>query len=195
MKNLILIFGLAAVFLSCNNTNDKNKAKTVEDLKASIKEMDDSLNVLTDKVMQTSDFNIDKAVYYEAINRNKEFYFNFPKDPYSEVALEKIASMFLQLNQEDRAVKWRDTLLVKYPNTKSKIDLLELQMSYYDFNEYNPEKFKFYAQQLFAIKDLPMEKRERWEFRLEHIDLTFEQLIEFQANQNKDTISSIHHPK
>lgn len=192
MKNLIFILGISVVFLSCTASKDNNKEESVEGLKASIKEMDDSLNVLVEKVMTTSDFKINRAVYYEAINRNKDFYFHFPKDPYAEVALEKIASMFLQLNQEDRAVKWRDTLLTKYPNTKDKIGLLELQMSYYDYNEHNPEKYKYYAHQYLAIKDLPKEKRESCEFRLKHIDLTFDQLIELKAKDSEDSTATGH---
>ena len=193
MKNLIFIFSLMLVFLSCKNPNEKKKKATVEDLKSGIKEMDDSLKMLVDKVMNSSDFQINRAVYYEAINRNKNFYFQFPEDPYAEVALEKIASMFLQLNQEDNAAKWRDSLLINYPNTKHKIDLLELQMSYYDFNHYDPKKYKYYAKQLLAIDSLPKEKREKCEFRLEHIDLTFDELIKLQEETSKDTTDQAKH--
>ncbi len=194
MKNLTFIFSLVLVVLSCTSPKGNKNEETVKDLKAGIKEMDDSLKILVDKVMNSSDFQINRAVYYEAINRNKNFYFKFPEDPYAEVALGKIASIFLQLNQEDKAVKWRDTLLINYPNTKDKIDLLELQMSYYDVNNYNPEKYKYYAKQFLAIEDLPKEKREKCEFRLKHIDLTFDQLIKLQEQKNKDSIEQAVHP-
>lgn len=190
MRNLIFILGLSVVFLSCTDTKVNSKEESVEGLKASIKEMDDSLNVLVNKVMDSSDFTIPKTVYYEAINRNKDFYFHFPEDPYAEDALEKIASMFLQLNQEERAVKWRDTLLTNFPNTKDKIGLLDLQMNYYRINDYNPEKIKFYAQKLLAIKNLPEKKREQYEFRLKHANLTFDQLIELQENRSKDSTAT-----
>lgn len=192
MKNVIFILGLSLVIISCNSTKNNNKKETVEGLKTSIKKINDSLNVLMEQGIKSSNFKINRPVYYEAINRNKDFYFHFPNDPYAENALQNIASMFLQLNQEDSAVKWRDTLLTKYPNTKDKMGLLELQMSYYDYNDYNPKKIKYYVNKLLAIKDLPKEKREQFEFRLKHIDLTFNQLIELQEKLNEDTLTTEH---
>lgn len=185
MKKLIFVFGILLTFTACTNQNANtvsNEAPTIEGLKASIKEMDDSLKALMDEAVKSPEYKMNRVAYHEAINRNKDFYHNFPEDPYAETALDKIAALYLQLNVESESVKWRDTLLTKYPNTKNKIGLLELQMNYYDFNEYNPEKIKLYANQLLAIENLPAEKREQYEFRLKHIDKTFEELIELQLS-------------
>jgi hypothetical protein len=182
MKKVIFVFGILLTFFACTN-NQENEVKeevTIEGLKSSIKEMDDSLMVLMEEAVKSPEYKMNRVAYHEAINRNKEFYTQFPNDAYAEVALDKIAALYLQLNVESESVKWRDTLLNKYPNTKNKIGLLELQMNYYDFNENNPEKIKYYANQLLAIDNLSEERREQYEFRLKHIDKTFEELIELQ---------------
>src|SRR5690554_1483970 len=187
LKKIVFTFGLLATLIACNNSQEnKNHAKedlSVEGLKASIQEMDDTLMLLMNEAEESSNYHIERKHYYEVINRNKDFYFNHFNDPYAETALSKIAALYLQINIEGESVQWRDTLLTKFPNTKDKIGLLELQMSYYDFNEYTPEKIRYYANQLLEIENLPEEKRKQYEFRLEHIDKTFEELIEFQMGQ------------
>lgn len=191
MKKIVYILALSIGFAACNSTQegnneatDQEEEVTVESLKASIKEMDDSLKVMVEEAISSPDYKMNKVAYHEAINRNKEFYNHFPEDKYAEKALEKVAALYLQINVEEEAVKWRDTLLNNYPNTENKVGLLELQMNYYDFNDYNPEKLEHYAKRLLAIENLPEEKREQYEFRLKHIDKTFDELIELQASEN-----------
>ena len=193
MKKLIFILGVVMTTVACTNQakdTDTKEEMTIEGLKSSIKEMDDSLMLLMEQAVKSSDYKMNRVAYHEAINRNKDFYYNFPEDPYAETALSKIAALYLQLNVESESVKWRDTLLTKYPNTQDKIGLLELQMNYYDFNEYNQEKIKLYANQLLAIENLPAEKREQYEFRLKHIDKTFEELIELQMTDENDQVQT-----
>lgn len=195
MKKIIYVLSLLAVFAACNSKSeesniDKEEEVTVEGLKTSIKEMDDSLQIIMDEAVKSPDYKMNRVAYHEAINRNKDFYQHFPNNPYAEVALGKVASLYLQLNVEEEAVKWRDTLLNNYPNTKNKIGLLELQMNYYDYNQHNPEKIKHYAERLLAIDDLPEEKREQYEFRLEHIDKTFDELIELQLSGDIENVKT-----
>lgn len=194
MKKIIYIFSLLTVFAACNSKTEEVKEEkaeiTVEGLKASIKEMDDSLQILMTEGMKSQNYKMNKVAYHEAINRNKDFYTLFPDNNYSETAIGKVAALYLQLNVEEEAVKWRDTLLTKYPNTKDKIGLLELQMNYYDFNQYDPEKIKYYAERLLAIENLPAEKREQYEFRLAHIDKTFNELIELQLSGDLEKITT-----
>jgi len=192
MKKIFFVLITAMTFVACNNTQEESAKEefTIEGLKASIKEMDDSLMVLMEAAVKSEDYKMNRVAYHEAINRNKDFYFNFPNDPFAETALSKISSLYLQINVESESVKWRDTLLTKFPNTKDKIGLLELQMNYYDFNEYDPEKIKFYAEKLLAIENLPAEKREQYEFRLKYIDKTFEELIELQMLEGNQLVET-----
>lgn len=185
MKSIIVFIVGLLLLGSCGNKQEsrvKQQKITAESMKVSIQEMDDSLRVLFDKAMDSPDFNISSAVYFEAINRNKNLYLKFPEDPYVETALDKVAAIYLQLNHEEEAAKWRDTLLRKFPNTKHRDGLLELQMNYYDYNEYNPEKIAYYLNKLLESKALSAEKREQFEYRLKHVDKTFEELIELQSN-------------
>ncbi|WP_107037221.1 hypothetical protein [Brumimicrobium mesophilum] len=191
MKKIVYILSLLTIFTACNSNEEvktETEEITVDWMKASIKEMDDSLQFMMKEAMNSPSFKMNKVAYHEAINRNKEFYSLFPENDYSETAIGKVAGLYLQLNVEKEAVKWRDTLLMKYPNTKDKVGLLELQMNYYDHNDYNPEKIKHYADRLLAIENLPEEKREQYEFRLQHIDKTFEELIDFQIKENFENI-------
>lgn len=195
MRKTIFIISSILILVACDN-HTKNIESDQEEfseevLRASIQEMDDSLMAMMREANEAKEYTINRAAYYEAINRNKDFYFNFPEAPFSETALNNIAALYLQLNVESEAAKWRDTLLTRFPNTEHKIGLLELQMNYYDFNEYTPEKIKFYATELLAIDDLPEEKREQYEFRLEHLDKTFEELIDFQLTETDIQVETI----
>lgn len=186
-KYLILSMLLSAVLVSCGeNKEDVTSTDeiTVEGLKESIKEIDDSLAMLTKQKMKNPDFKIDRLVYHEGINRNKEFFETFPEDPYAETALEKIASLYFQLQIEGEAAKWRDSILVHYPNNKSKVGLLEMQMSYYDFDNHDKEKLEYYLNELLSLENLTEQQREDYEFRLKHIDKTHAELMELHNNDS-----------
>jgi hypothetical protein len=190
MKKTILGLSLLFVFTACNESNSKEDV-TPEELKAGIKEMDDSLNIMTQKVMNNDDYQMDKVAYHEAIKRNKKFYAHFSDHQYAEQAAQKIAALYLQLNIESEAVKWRDTVLLNYPENKNKLGLLELQMNYYDYNEYTPKKIKYYGKKILAMENLPPKKREAKSFRLKHIDKTFDELIQMQNQNDKDSLDTI----
>src|SRR5690554_7331085 len=105
MKKLIFVFGVLLTFTACTDQNSdtaSNEAPTIEGLKASIKEMDDSLKVLMDEAVKSPEYKMNRVAYHEAINRNKDFYHNFPEDPYAETALDKIAALYLQDRKSTR---------------------------------------------------------------------------------------------
>lgn len=190
IKYLILVMVPFLTLISCGSKDedkDQSDSKdevTVESLKGDIVEIDDSLEMLTKKKMKEPDFKIDRLVYHEGINRNKKFFETFPEDKYAKTALEKIASLYFQLQIEGEAAKWRDSILLHYPKTESKITLLEMQMSYYDYDNYNQEKLEYYLNQLLEIDDLSDEKKKDYEFRLEHIDKKHSELIQLNNNDS-----------
>jgi tetratricopeptide (TPR) repeat protein len=191
MKNTIYLFFGVLILFSCNSTDSDNSAQedTPESVWKSVVEMDDSLKTMIDKRMTIDTFKIDKLVYHEAINRNKKFYSLYPNDDKAQKAVEKIASLYMQLGVEREAVKWRDSILLNYPNTENKLGLLELQLSYYDFDNYTPEKIDYYIKELLALENLPKDKKEDYEFRLKHIDKSFEELIQIRM-QEMDSLQS-----
>lgn len=177
------------LLMSCGNKSENQSESstdelTVDGLKESITEIDDSLSMLTKKQMKDPDFKIDRLVYHEAINRNKKFFEEFPKDEYAETALEKIASLYFQLQIEGEAAKWRDSILVHYPNSDKKIGLLEMQMSYYDFDNHNKEKLEYYLNELLSLDNLSEQQRQDYEFRLKHIDKSHTELMELHNNDS-----------
>lgn len=187
MKYFTLCLLVASILTSCGDKTESTTSEdevTAEELKSSIKEIDDSLLMLTKKKMKNPDFKIDRLVYHEGINRNKNFFEKFPEDEYAETALHKIASLYFQLQIEGEAAKWRDSILLHYPNTESKITLLEMQMSYYDYDNHNKEKLEFYLNELLSLENLSEEKKQDYEFRLKHIDKSHSELMNLHNNDS-----------
>lgn len=186
MKKIVLAGIIALSVIACSEKGTQISSfdkDSKEFYQAAIQEMDDSLKVLFKKALEEDNFNIDPAVYYEAIERSKDYYYKFPEDAYAETALNKIAAMYFQLNQEDEAAEWRETILAKYPKAENRNSLMELQMSYYgDPATFSQDKIEYYARELLKTKGLSAEKKEEYEFRLEHSDKNFEELIIMQMS-------------
>lgn len=184
MSKLIYFFALVGFFVlvACKSNGDsdpnaKNES-TVESLKERIVEIDDSLIVLFDKKMEDDEFVIDRLVYHEGINRCIDFYNTFPEDTYAPYALEKAAGLYDALRIGQKAADWRDTLINNYPDYDRMLFILEQQKAHYDnFDAYVPEKIKFYINKMLEFEDLPEDQREQLEFRLEHIDLKFMDIV------------------
>lgn len=180
MKALYFISLLALLLGACSSEGADQAVGevTVESLKASIKEIDDSLKVLMEIALETDGYDIDRLVYHEGANRGIEFYKNFPNDAFAPYALDKVIGMYWALNIEPRTAEWLDTLIINYPDYPGIMGALERQKSVYDsFNSYNPDKIIYYTTLMLQRNDLTPEKRADFELRLEHIDKTFEDFI------------------
>lgn len=179
LVNLVMFSMLLGGIYSCSSDSedkgiDTEQEVSTEFLKERIQEMDDSLKVLFEMKMEDDNFKIDRLVYHEAINRCIEFYHTFPEDNYAPYAIEKAAGMYDALRISQKATEWRDTLIANYPDYDRILFVYEYQKANYDsFEAYEPEKIKYYIEKMLALDDLPAEKREELEFRLEHIDLDF----------------------
>lgn len=180
MKTFYSILFVALFLGACTSPGAEETSEeiTVESLKASIKEIDDSLYVLMEQVLETDGYEIDRLVYHEGANRGIEFYKNFPEDEYAPYALDKVVGMYWALNIEPKSVEWLDTLIIKYPDYPGLTGALERQKSVYDsFDAYNPEKIEYYTNLILERDDLSPEKRADFELRLKHIDKPFEEFI------------------
>jgi hypothetical protein len=184
MNKLIYFFALVGVFVlvACKSNGDSDpnakKEDTVESLKERIVEIDDSLIVLFDKKMEDDKFVIDRLVYHEGINRCIYFYNTFPEDTYAPYALEKAAGLYDALRIGQKAADWRDTLINNYPDYDRMLFILEQQKAHYDnFDAYVPEKIRIYINKMLEFDDLSEEQREQLEFRLEHIDSKFMDIV------------------
>jgi hypothetical protein len=184
MKSYIifLVGFLVLGMFSCNSEKSSEQDVvsnlTVEELKDQITEIDDSLKTLFDKKMEDDEFKIDRLVYHEGINRCILFYQTFPKDDYAPYALEKAAGLYDALRISQKAADWRDTLINRYPDYDRMFFILEQQKAHYDnFDAYVPDKIELYINKMLEYDDLPDGKREELEFRLEHIDLKFMDIV------------------
>jgi hypothetical protein len=181
----IYVFALGVVLLNSCGTKEKDeqgKAGRVE-LKNKIKEMEDSIRDLQANLPQTK--SIPNLTHFELINRLLDYYHAYPKDDYAAECLDKVHMKYAGLNILTRAVQYADTLLEKYPNYVNRAMVLESQGSSYEFIEpRDTSKIRYYYTKL--LKENPTmdsEKRDGLKFRLRHLDLTFEEFIDFQMNE------------
>ena len=181
-----LIISLLIVFLyACGGSNEQEEISiqdevTAETILAGVKVMEDSINSLFEQFLAGEIEEIDRLVYHEAINRNLELYKNFPEYEGVPKALDNVAGMYLALQLEEKARDWRDTLIFRYPDYPGRKMALELQVSYYDVDDYQPSLLEKYINLLLAEEGLSEEKKEQLVFRLQHIDLSYMDLLLLQ---------------
>ena len=174
-KITIVLSCICLILYSCGN-----KPKVVENsreaLKTKITEMEDSISALQKKSSEP----IPNLTSIELINRLTAYYTAFPKDDYSADCLFKMHMKFSELNAEEKALEYGDTLLLNFPNYKNKDFILESLGSTYDFiiQPRDTSKVRYYYSLLLKVKNLPKEKREGIENRLKHLDLDFFAYIE-----------------
>ena len=150
---------------------------TKDNLKAQIKEIDDSLeNLLAEAIVNNS--NIDRLVYHEGVNRNIKYFENYPNDDFTPYAVDKIASMYWALQIEEKASKWIDTLIIKYPEYPGLTSALERQKSLFDdLDHHDTLKIRYYTNLLLNRSDVTNEKRTDLLNRLKHIEKPLSEYI------------------
>ena len=162
--------------------DEEGKVGRVE-LKSRIKEMEDSIRDLQANLPQTK--TIPNLTHFELINRLLDYYHAYPEDDYAAECLDKVHMKYAGLNILTRAVQYADTLLQKYPKYINRAMVLESQGSSYEFIEpRDTAKIRYYYTKL--LKENPKmdrEKREGLKLRLRHLDLTFEEFIDYQMNE------------
>jgi tetratricopeptide (TPR) repeat protein len=182
LKKYLFISVVAIVAVACStNSKDEKDKPSKSELKAKIKEMEDSLVQLQSDLSTTKQ--IPNLTHFELINRLLDYYHNYPEDPISAEYLDKVHMKYSGLNIYDQAVKYADTLLMNYPNYKNRALVLESQGSSFDvFPEIrDTAKVRYYYNLL--LKENPKMNREKIngiKERLQHLNLTFDQYIDFK---------------
>ena len=179
MRKISLILScICILFYSCEN-KPKVVEKSREVLKAKIMEMEDSILLIKDN---TEDKNSDMRGIknIELINRLTAYYKAFPKDEYAADCLFKLHMKLTELDANEKALEYGDTLLLNFPNYKNKDYILESLGSTYDLiiQPRDTSKVRYYYSLLLKEKKIPKEKREGIENRLKHLDLDFFAYIE-----------------
>lgn len=182
MKSYLLVIVVGVLVTACSTKNvDQKDRPSKTELKAKIKEMEDSLVQLQSNLSNSKQ--IPNLTHFELINRLLDFYHFYPEDPISAEYLDKVHMKYSGLNIYEQAVKYADTLLTKYPSYKNRALVLESQGSSYDvFQEIrDTAKVRYYYTLL--LKENPAmnpEKRSGVKERLKHLNLTFDQYIDFK---------------
>lgn len=176
----IVLSCISLLLYSCGN-NPKVDENSREALKNKITEMEDSISALQKKSSQP----LPNLTSIELINRLTAYYTAFPKDDYSADCLFKLHMKFSELNAEEKALEYGDTLLLNFPNYKNRDFILESMASTYDvlIEPRDTSKVRYYYSLLLKVKNLPKEKREGVEKRLKYLDIDFFSYTELNKKQ------------
>jgi len=178
MRRITIVLSCICLLLySCGN-NPKVDKNSREALKTKITEMEDSISAL----QKNSSSPIPNLKSIELINRLTAYYTAFPKDEYAADCLFKLHMKFSELNAEEKALEYGDTLLLNFPNYKNRDFILESMASTYDvlIEPRDTSKVRYYYSLLLKVKNLPKEKRDGIVNRLKYIDLDFFSYIEMK---------------
>lgn len=123
---------LLSLMYSCKDSNataSETKPLTKESLRASIKEMEDSLSNSSNSTLSGAAYNLSQL---ELINRLTAYYRNYPDDPYSADCLFKVQMVYSGLNAHRKSIAYGDTLLKKFPSYKNKYLVIESNIAALD---------------------------------------------------------------
>jgi len=182
-KLMIALIGLNIFLYACNESSNTNSKPSREELKTRIKEMEDSINTLQQHLTVIK--KIPNLTHFELINRLLDYYHNYPEDVYAAECLDKVHMKFAGLNIPTRAAEFADTLLLKYPKYSNRAMVLESQGSTYDIfiQPRDTVKVRYYYELLIKEnRTLDKEKRDGIRDRLNHLDMTFDEFINYKMN-------------
>jgi hypothetical protein len=182
MKSLQLPVVLAAIVVmaACTRSGKKEKeAVTEAALIESVKQFEDSLKTnAIDPTLAT--------IPVKYADKCLLVYRSFPKSPEAPKYLDKAHIILSSAGLHGLAVHYADTLINKYPGYKNRPMVLESLASAYDMFIVPRKKElveKYYKLLLKENPSLPKEQRESIQYRLDNIDLTFDELIAKQQGK------------
>jgi hypothetical protein len=181
MKRIMLFSTLLLLFFFQSCGTDSSKTPSREELKARIKEMEDSLKGLQAGIDQTKQ--IPNLTHFELINRLLDYYHAFPNDAYSAECLDKVHMKYSGMNISERAVQYADTLLEKFPNYVNRALVIESQIGSYDVSiqPRDTAKVRYYYNLL--LKENPnMSKEKKMDIqdRLGHLEMTLFEYVDYK---------------
>ena len=181
MRKITIVLSCVCLLLNSCGNKPKVDENSREALKNKITEMEDSISAL----QKESSEPLPNLTSIELINRLTAYYTAFPKDDYSADCLFKMHMKFSELNAEEKALAYGDTLLLNFPNYKNRDFILESMASTYDvlIEPRDTSKIRYYYSLLLKVKNLPKEKRDGVEKRLKYLDIDFFSYTELNKNQ------------
>jgi hypothetical protein len=184
---IIGIICIALIAFACGSKTNSEKKLDVVEMKKELALVDDSLKQeFQDAKKNNRMVSGDKMA--RTIAAYLKFYRAFPKDDYAPFCLDKIQGLHMQNNNIHLSLAYSDTLLEKYPSYENRFVILESQGANYDvFEEYRDTNLvrKYYTLLLKEHKKITAEKRTDIQYRLDHLNLTFEELILLRIKEGK----------
>ena len=177
---LVFTVGMLSVLVACggNSTDKKAEKPTKEQLVQEVKSFEDSIKKrLVPEGNKTVMAYSDKCL---------AVYRNYPKSKEAPAYLDKAHIILSGSGYHNLAVLYADTLIRKYPLYDNRPMVLQSLASAYDMFIIPRKKelvIKYYKLLLKENPKMPKEERENIEFRLKHIDKTFDELIEMQVSK------------
>jgi hypothetical protein len=175
MNNRILLAGaLLLLLVSCSGGPAE---KTEAELIAEVTAFEDSLKTAkSDMAVSTT------SVKYA--DKCLAVYRNFPDSKEAPKYLDKAHIILSSAGMHNMAVLYADTLIRNYPAYENRPMVLQSLATAYDIFIVPRRKDlvkKYYNLLLTENPKLPQEEKENIRYRLDHIDMTFDQLIEEQS--------------
>lgn len=166
--SLIIISIIQFLFLGCSSSEAQSE------LKVSIKEIEREIMVLS---QNGGDVTIAQKALIDSLSRFVDLY---DSDPYAPICLDKIHMIHTAKGNYQHAVVIGDMLLDNYPDYANRAMILESQATAYDvfIQPRDTDKItRYYKQLLEEFPDLPKEKKQNIQDRLDNIHLTVEEMI------------------
>ena len=166
------------VATSCGsqNVSDQEMLNRIEQKEKSIKDI--SIDLRPGQLIPISESD-------ELVDLLLDYYHTYPKSNQAPVCLVKIHMIYSSTKRYPLSVNYGDTLLKEYPSYINRAMIVESMAVTYDIFilPRNKQKVRFYNELLLKENpNLPLDKREEIEFKLENLDLTLEEMIR-KANQ------------
>ena len=184
MKQFFVAFTLIVGLTSCESGGgqaEKEAKPSKEALVANVKALEDSLKATSSDLL---------APNRDVMNRYADnclaVYRNYPKSQEAPQYLDKAHVILSSAGLHGSAVMYADTLIRKYPHYKNRPMVLQSLASSYDLfiRPRKKEMVKYYYELLLKEDNgLTNEEKEQIRFRIDHVDLTFDQLLELQMQQ------------
>ncbi|MEJ6582536.1 MAG: hypothetical protein QNL61_09570 [Crocinitomicaceae bacterium] len=177
MKLIASLYIVALLFVGCSSSaQDPDAART------EIKVLEDSISNVSMKLQPGQ--KIDTAMMGRLKSKLVNYYQSFPENEYAPEYLDKLHMLSIGVGDYETGIGYAETLLNDYKVYINRPMILESMANAYDMfvQPRDTSKVRYYNTLL--LKENPKmdkEKKEEIRFRLKHIDLTIDELIDLQV--------------
>lgn len=176
MKFAASLYLVALLFVGCS-TSAQDPVQAREE----IENLEDSIS----KISMTLEMGekMDESMLVRLKWKLVNFYQSFPENEYAPEYLDKLHMLAIGERDYENGMRYADTLINNYKDYINRPMILESMANAYDMFIQPRDIAKVEYYNTLLLKENPKmdkEKREEIEFRMKHIDLTIDELIDLQ---------------